>query len=92
MNPPQIVKHQTKQAIGELRRGYKRWRGPSPFAGDGPSPLIVHACYHRVGSGWFMGLLREVARPYGMRVDLTHEGTSGRRSDTVVDWRSRIDP
>jgi hypothetical protein len=37
----------------------------SPFAGE-TRPAIIHSCYHKVGTVWFLRVLREMAAHFGM--------------------------
>lgn len=37
----------------------------SPFSGE-EQPAIVHCCYHKVGTVWFLRILREVAAHFGL--------------------------
>lgn len=64
----------TKLYKAGLRLGVaaKRWtRRPfydrlNPFEGD-TRPALVHCCYHKVGTVWFLRVLRDVAAHFGMR-------------------------
>lgn len=65
------MQHLVPRARGELRRlvargraRLRRRRVPSPFVGA--PHLVLHACYHKVGTVWFGSVLRDVAATYGL--------------------------
>lgn len=69
----------------------------SPFHNCDDSPLIIHCCYHKVGTVWFGRVLREIAAEYGMRLgsganyDLIREFETKSNSDLFLDFGSHVD-
>lgn len=67
----------------------------NPFEGDG-RPVLIHCCYHKVGTVWFLRVLREVAAHFGMRfgVGETYEQIRdlelNRSSDVFLDYGSHV--
>lgn len=52
-------------ALGSLcRRPFKRFL--SPFGSGEPAPIIIHCCYHKIGTVWFIRMLRAVAAEFGL--------------------------
>lgn len=72
-------------------------RALSPFSNRDDAPLIVHCCYHKVGTVWFGRVLREIAAEYGMRLgsganyDLIREFETEANSDIFMDFGSHVD-
>jgi sulfotransferase family protein len=40
----------------------------SPFPTGSTQPVIVHASHHKCGTGWFLGVLRDVGERYGIKL------------------------
>lgn len=51
--------------VGRTRRPFARYL--SPFEHPGNGPLIIHCCYHKVGTVWFGRILRDIAAEFGLR-------------------------
>lgn len=63
------------------RKPFGKWL--SPFHNWNDRPLIVHCCYHKVGTVWFGRVLRAVAAQFGMR-----HGT-GANYDRIVEFETK---
>lgn len=67
----------------------------SPFEGT-PRPAIVHCCYHKVGTVWFLRVLREVAAHHGMTFGTGDDYARieaferGRSVDIFLDYGSHV--
>jgi hypothetical protein len=74
----------------ETRRMLRR-TGPSPFPAGMPRPLLVHCCYHKVGTVWFGRVFAEIARQYDLRLHAGPQAELG-EADVFLEDHSRIDP
>lgn len=68
----------------------------SPFTNRNDQPLIVHCCYHKVGTVWFGRVLREVAAEFGLRLgagatyDEIRDFETEAGSDVFIDFGSHV--
>lgn len=85
------------RAVVELKRVTRRpfTATLSPFRDDA-RPLIIHCCYHKVGTVWFLRILREAAAHFGMSFDTGSDYRSivnfeqARGSDVFLDLGSHV--
>ncbi len=58
----------------ELKRVSRRpfARFLSPFRREDQQPVIIHCCYHKIGTVWFGRILREVAAHFGLSFGSGH--------------------
>lgn len=77
------------------RKSFRGWL--SPFVDREHRPLLLHACYHKVGTVWFGRILREVAAEFGMsfrsgdNYDVIHRFETQGDADVFFDSGSHID-
>lgn len=68
----------------------------SPFRDQHDAPLLVHCCYHKVGTVWFGRVFREIAAEYGMRLgygsnyEQIREFETQASSDVFIDFGSHV--
>ena len=68
----------------------------SPFVKRNDVPMIIHCCYHKVGTVWFGRVLREIAAEFGLRLgsganyDLIREFETEANSDVFMDFGSHV--
>jgi hypothetical protein len=69
----------------------------SPFVDRNDAPVLIHCCYHKVGTVWFGRILRHLAAEYGMRYgegedyDGIHRFETQADSDVFIDYGSHVD-
>lgn len=63
----------------------------NPFAEDSQKKLIVHCCYHKVGTAWFIRVLRSIARYYGLNFQCCIQSNLNRNTDIFMEYMSRVD-
>ncbi len=71
------------------------WRGVcsklrQPFV-SGKRKLLVHACYHKVGTYWFAGILRDISCYYGLRFQNCEQANLRSGIDVWLEDHSVID-
>lgn len=77
------------------RRPFSRWL--SPFSNPNDRPLIIHSCYHKVGTVWFGRILRDVAAEFGLSFqsgysyDAIQRYENEKDSDVFLDLGSHVD-
>ena len=63
----------------------------TPFADDSNKKLIVHCCYHKVGTAWFIRVLRKIARYYGLNFQCCLQSEQKRNTDILMEYTSHLD-
>lgn len=63
----------------------------TPFLDINQKKLIVHCCYHKVGTAWFIRVLRAISRHYGLRFQRCIQSELNRDTDIFMEYMSRID-
>lgn len=63
----------------------------TPFTDESQNKLIVHCCYHKVGTAWFIRVLRSIARYYGLNFQRCIQSDLNRNTDIFMEYMSRID-
>ncbi|MCC0175945.1 sulfotransferase domain-containing protein [Waterburya agarophytonicola K14] len=63
----------------------------TPFIDDSEKKLIVHCCYHKVGTAWFIRILRSIARYYGLNFQNSIQSDLRRDTDIFMEYMSRVD-
>lgn len=53
--------------------------------------LIVHCCYHKVGTAWFIRVLRSISRYYGLKFQRCTQDDLKRDTNVFMEYMSRID-
>ncbi len=61
------------------------------FNNHNPKKLIVHCCYHKVGTAWFIRVLRAISRCYGLKFQQCSQNDLKRNTDIFMEYMSRID-
>lgn len=64
----QKIRH---RANVEIKKAF-RWplrQFLNPFNEDEKRPVIIHCCYHKIGTVWFARILKEVAAEFGLSFD-----------------------
>lgn len=64
----------------------------SPFLNPDSKKLIVHCCYHKVGTAWFIRILSAVARYYGLKFQQCHQSYISRDTDIFLEYGSQVQP
>lgn len=67
------------------------FRSPWAYPEQKNKKLIVHCCYHKVGTAWFIRVLRSVARYYGLKFQHDNQDNFKRNTDVFLEHMSRID-
>lgn len=62
----------------------------TPFMDASDQKLIVHCCYHKAGTAWFIRILRSIARYYGLRFQCSTQDELNRDTDVFMEYMSRI--
>ncbi len=62
-----------------------------PFVDEDSQKLIIHCCYHKVGTAWFIRILRSTARYYGLNFQCSTQDELNRNTDIFMEYMSRID-
>ena len=62
----------------------------TPFEEEHRKKLIVHCCYHKVGTAWFIRVLRNVSRYYGLNFQCCDQRFFKRNTDVFMEYMSRI--
>jgi hypothetical protein len=76
------------------RRPFARFL--SPFRQEEQQPVIIHCCYHKIGTVWFGRILREVAAHFGLSFGSGHNFATisdfedNRSSDIFLDLGSHV--
>ena len=47
-----------------IRKPFRRFI--NPFESRGPSPVVIHCCYHKIGTVWFGRILRDISAEFGL--------------------------
>jgi hypothetical protein len=63
----------------------------TPFVDNSQKKLIVHCCYHKVGTAWFIRVLRAIARYYGLQFQRCLQSELKRDTDIFMEYMSRIE-
>ncbi len=63
----------------------------TPFTDNSRQKLIVHCCYHKVGTAWFIRVLRKIARYYGLNFQCCLQSELKRNTDIFMEYTSRLD-
>lgn len=63
----------------------------TPFTDPNNKTLIIHCCYHKVGTAWFIRVLKAIARHYGLNYQDCQQDHLRRDTDIFVEYMSRID-
>jgi len=63
----------------------------TPFINPEDQKLIVHCCYHKVGTAWFIRVLRRIARYYGLNFQRCEQSELKEDSDIFMEYMSRVD-
>ncbi len=63
----------------------------TPFINCDQQKLIVHCCYHKVGTAWFIRVLRSIARYYGLSFQCSTQSHLQRNTDIFMEYMSRVD-
>ena len=64
----------------------------TPFVNvDGQKKLIVHCCYHKVGTVWFIRVLREISRYYGLNFQCCQQSYLKRDTDIFMEYMSCVE-
>jgi len=63
----------------------------TPFSNKHQKKLIVHCCYHKVGTAWFIRVLRTIARYYGLNFQRCIQSDLNRNTDIFMEYMSRVD-
>lgn len=63
----------------------------TPFADNSNKKLILHCCYHKVGTAWFIRVLRTIARYYGLNFQQCTQNELKRNTDIFMEYMSRVD-
>lgn len=63
----------------------------TPFDNNHQKKLIVHCCYHKVGTAWFIRVLRAIARHYGLQFQRCIQSDLKRDTDIFMEYMSRIE-
>lgn len=63
----------------------------TPFVESDRNILIVHGCYHKVGTSWFIKVLRSIARHYGLSFQRCIQSELKRDTNIFMEYMSRID-
>jgi len=62
----------------------------SPFAKPHQKKMIVHCCYHKVGTAWFIRVLRTISRYYGLQFQCCDQDYLKRETDVFMEYMSRV--
>lgn len=68
----------------------------NPFPNKSNNPVIIHCCYHKIGTVWFLRLLKDIAAEYGMSINdgATYDDISrfenNSNNDIFVDLGSHV--
>ena len=63
----------------------------TPFNNQNSENLIVHCCYHKVGTAWFIRVLRAISRYYGLKFQQCTQSELQRDTDIFLEYMSRVD-
>ena len=63
----------------------------TPFTDNSHKKLIVHCCYHKVGTAWFIRVLRQIARYYGLNFQSCLQSELKRNTDIFMEYSSHLD-
>lgn len=63
----------------------------TPFSDLDSKKLIVHCCYHKVGTAWFIRVLRAICRHYGLQFQCSIQSELQRDTDIYMEYMSRVD-
>ena len=63
----------------------------TPFADHSNKKLIVHCCHHKVGTAWFIRVLRKIARYYGLNFQCCLQSELKRNTDIFMEYTSSLD-
>ena len=63
----------------------------TPFIDSRKKKLIVHCCYHKVGTAWFIRVLRSISRYYGLYFQRCIQSDLKRDTDVFMEYMSRVD-
>ncbi|MGL4882726.1 MAG: sulfotransferase domain-containing protein [Waterburya sp.] len=63
----------------------------TPFVNNYQKKLIVHCCYHKVGTAWFIRVLRAIARYYGLQFQPCLQSELKRDTDIFMEYMSRVE-
>jgi len=79
---------------GRLTRWWHRLTR-NPFQDRQGRPLLVHCCYHKIGTTWFRAVLAAVAQEYGLRLEIEPEAVAHQpapRTELFFHAHSMLDP
>ncbi len=62
-----------------------------PFVNPEEKKLIVHCCYHKVGTAWFIRVLSAIARYYGLIFQCCEQQELTDDTDIFMEYMSRVD-
>jgi len=54
-------------------------------------PLIVHSCYHKVGTHWFNNIFNSLAKELGLKYQYCAQIDLKREADLYLDDHSKVD-
>jgi hypothetical protein len=63
----------------------------TPFAHSSDRKLIVHCCYHKVGTAWFIRVLSSISRYYGLKFQSCTQDNLKRDTNIFMEYMSRVD-
>lgn len=63
----------------------------NPFISD-RQKLIVHCCHHKVGTAWFIRVLKSISRYYGLNFQCCPQNDLKRDTDIFLEYMSQINP
>ena len=63
----------------------------TPFTNNSNKKLIVHCCYHKVGTAWFIRVLRKIARYYGLNFQFCLQSQLKRNTNIFMEYTSHLD-
>jgi hypothetical protein len=71
------------------RRPFKKFI--SPFESKETASLIIHCCYHRVGTVWFTRILRDIAAEFGLSFQAGRQAELSSDTDVFLQGNSRVE-
>jgi hypothetical protein len=75
-----------KKSIGRLFKNFI-----NPFESRTTKPLIIHCCYHRVGTVWISRILKHIAAEFGLTFHNNRQTKSISDTDILIHFHSEVD-